>query len=113
MKFKGIKVAVITPVRKAGGKTTYIQLPEYAERSDEKVQYKQSAHIPAQVGRQFCIVAENDIVNDITVEFYVDGKIASNLICHPKPCHSTVTCEGVQPEAGTLRRFVFNKSTLT
>jgi hypothetical protein len=87
-------------------------LEEYASKqtiSDNTI----SSYIASQVGQQFFILVENEHDHDASVVFYVDGQMASVLLCYAKPKHNSVFCLGVQPEAGLLRRFVFSRATLT
>jgi hypothetical protein len=72
-----------------------------------------AAYVPSRVGERFSIAVENHSLNDATCIFYVDGQMASVLMCHAKPKYYMVNCQGVQPQPGILRRFVFSRATLT
>jgi len=72
-----------------------------------------SSFIPSRAGEQFFITVENNDLHDVSCIFYVDGQMASVLLCYAKPKHNLVICQGVQPQPGILRRFVFSKATLT
>jgi len=107
MKFKNFNVSVFPSVQ---GHLQYDALEEYAEKQDEKTC---SAYIPSKAGEQFAIFVENDGYTDCSVVVYVDGQMASVLLCYGKPNHNSVVCHGVQPRPGVLRRFIFTKAILS
>jgi hypothetical protein len=72
-----------------------------------------SSFIPSRAGERFSISVENNDLHDASCIFYVDGQMTSVLLCYAKPKHNVVFCQGVQPQPGILRRFVFSKATLT
>lgn len=113
MKYKGFVVTVHTSLLQAGTeiqKTT--ALTEYPPKEPLSNNVK-STYIASQAGQQFSIHVENESDSDASVLFYVDGQMASCLLCYAKPKYNSVICHGVQPEAGLLRKFVFRKATLT
>jgi hypothetical protein len=113
MKYKGFNVTVHTSLPQTGSE---IQKPtvltEYPPKEPLSNNIK-STYIASQAGQQFSIHVENGSDSDASVIFYVDGQMASCLLCHAKPKHNSVMCYGVQPEAGLLRKFVFRKAPLT
>ena len=106
MRFRDFKVTVH---RSAQGQ---LQSPlhEYPGKEYDNVT---SAYIASKAGEQFAIMVENEGELDASVVFYVDGQMASVLLCYGKTNHNTVICYGVQPQPGLLRRFVFTRAMLT
>ena len=111
MRLKEFNVTVNTPTLCAGGHRN-LPLPEYPAK-DAVHENKTSTYVESQLGKQFSISVENDSVHDASVIFYVDGQMASVLLCYAKPKFNIVNCLGVQPQAGLLQRFVFSKATLS
>jgi hypothetical protein len=112
MKYKGFNVTVHTSPQAGTGiqKTTVLtEYPPNEPLSNNTL----STYIASQAGQQFSIHVENESDSDASILFYVDGQMASCLLCHAKPKHNSVVCHGVQPEAGLLRKFVFRKVNLT
>jgi hypothetical protein len=107
MRFKDFNVSVHRCIR---GQLQSPALQEYPGRQDDSTC---SAYIASKAGEQFAITVENEGDKDASVVFYVDGQMASVLLCYARPKHNTVVCCGVQPQAGLLRRFVFSKATLS
>ena len=103
MKFKDFIVTVST------AQGTSLEYPPDPNVSANTV----STHIASRAGEQFSIVAQNDGIHDASCIFYVDGQLTSVLLCYARPKDNMVQCQGVQPAAGVLRRFVFSKATLT
>ena len=111
MRLKGFKVTVNTPTRCANGSNN-LPLQEYPAK-DAVQENTVSTYLESYVGTQFSISVENDSMHDASVVFFVDGQMASVLLCYAKPKYNVVTCLGVQPQAGLLQRFVFSKATLS
>jgi len=85
-----------------------VAVPEYYTKHQPNVV---ETYIASQEGREFSIIAENHSKMDASVIFYVDGQMANCLLCYKDG--KSVVCAGVQPQAGLLRKFVFQKATLT
>lgn len=85
-----------------------VALPEYYTMHKPNVI---EGYIASQEGCEFSIIAENYSKTDASIIFYVDGQMASCLLCYKDG--KSVICAGVQPQAGLLRKFVFRKATLT
>lgn len=111
MRFKGFKVTVNTPTVSAHGSTN-LPLPEYPTK-DSIHDNTISTYVESHVGKQFSISVENESLHDASVVFYVDGQMASVLLCYAKPKYNIVNCLGVQPQPGLLQRFVFSKANLS
>ena len=112
MRHKGFNVTVNTPTPCANGTYNNLPLPEYPAK-DHVNGGTISTYVESQVGKQFSIGVENESSHDASVVFYVDGQMASVLLCYAKPKHNVINCLGVQPQAGLLQRFVFSKAMLS
>jgi len=112
MKFKDFTVTVTASTQCPQGILKSVALEEYPSKQPFQGNTAFS-YIASQDGKRFSICVENDSANDASVVFYVDGQMASVLLCYAKPKYSLVTCYGVQPQAGLLRRFVFKRAALT
>jgi hypothetical protein len=88
-------------------------LQEYPSKEAPIQGNSASAYIASQPGLQFSIWVRNECGHDASVVFYVDGQMASVLLCYGRPQQNLIVCRGIQPEAGLLRRFVFQKANLT
>jgi len=111
MKHNGFTVTVDSPTACAQGYNN-LPLPEYPAK-DAVHDNVISTYVEARIGKQFSISVENESTHDASVVFYVDGQMASVLLCYAKPRHNRVSCLGVQPEPGLLQRFVFTKANLS
>lgn len=107
MRFKNFNVSVHRSVQ---GQLQAPALQEFPGRQQDKTC---SAYIASKAGEQFAIFVENGGDSDCSIVIYVDGQMASVLLCFAKPKHNSVICHGVQPCPGVLRRFVFSKATLS
>ena len=107
MRFRGFNVSVHRTVQ------AQLQSPALQEYPGKQHDNTCSAYIASKAGEQFAITVENESDKDASIVFYVDGQMASVLLCYTRPKHNMVVCCGVQPQAGLLRRFVFSKATLT
>jgi hypothetical protein len=112
MKYKGFNVTVNTPALCPGAYYKDMPLTEYPSKYPIE-NNTMTTYIPSNVGKMFSIAVENETQNDTSVVFFVDGQMASVLLCYAKPKHNIVNCQGVQPQAGLLRRFVFSRATLS
>ena len=113
MKYKEFNVTVHTSLPQTGtGIQNTTPLPEYPPKEPLSNNIM-STYIASQAGQQFSVHVENESDSDASVLFYVDGQMASCLLCYAKPKYNSVICQGVQPQAGLLRKFVFRKATLT
>ena len=113
MKYKDFNVTVHTSLpRTETGIQNTTPLTEYRPKEPLSNNII-SRYIASQPGQQFSIHVENESDSDASVLFYVDGQMASCLLCYAKPKYNSVICHGVQPRAGLLRKFVFRKVTLT
>jgi hypothetical protein len=111
MKHRGFNATVNTPTSCANGYNN-LPLAEYPAK-DAVHENAITTYVEAHIGKQFSISVENESTHDASVVFYVDGQMASVLLCYAKPKHNVVNCLGVQPEAGLLQRFVFSKANLS
>lgn len=111
MKSKGIGVTVLCTSE--GGHRPVIVCPEYAAKQLDPTNAVVERYIPAKAGSEFSIVVTNESFNDVSVVFYVDGQMANCLLCYAPPRVNSVTCFGVEPQPGRLRKFVFRKAVLT
>jgi len=118
MQLRGIKVTVSSAVSQVGQAGTYngqAPCPEYAAKQIDPEEQGRivERYIPAREGREFSIVVVNESANDVSCVFYVDGQMANCLLCYALPKVNSVTCYGVEPQPGRLRKFVFRKAVLT
>lgn len=112
MRYKDFTVTVNSASRSPQGLLKTVALQEYPAKGPYQGNTAYT-FIASQACQQFSITVQNDNPKDASVVFYVDGQMASVLLCYAKPkCH-IVTCHGVQPQPGVLRRFVFKRATLT
>jgi hypothetical protein len=111
--FKSFKVNVLVPFRAPEGYLKNLSLVEYGAKSlcTESDSYQCTRYIAAVNDSQFSIIVENGAPQDASVLFFVDGQMACCLLCYAKPKYNVVTCQGVQPKAGVLQRFIFKKTT--
>lgn len=112
MKYKEFEVTVRTPALCAGGYYKDMPLIEFPPKYPVE-NNTISTYIPSSVGKLFSITVENESTHDASVVFYVDGQMTSVLLCYAKPKYNVVNCQGVQPQAGLLRRFVFSPVSLS
>ena len=118
MRSKGIQVTVsstLSLVGQAGIYNTQAPCPEYAAKQVDPEEHGMivERYIPAREGREFSIVVVNESANDVSCVFYVDGQMVNCLLCYAPPKFNSVTCYGVEPQPGRLRKFVFRKAVLT
>jgi hypothetical protein len=111
MKSKGIGVTVLCTSE--GNYRPPTVCPEYAAKQLDPTNAVVERYIPAKAGCEFSIVVTNESFNDVSVVFYVDGQMANCLLCYAPPSMNSVTCFGVEPQPGRLRKFVFRKAVLT
>jgi hypothetical protein len=111
MKSKGIGVTVLCTPEAAHRPAA--ACPEYAAKQLDPTDAVVERYIPAKAGSEFSIVVTNESLNDVSVVFYVDGQMANCLLCYAPPSVNSVTCFGVEPQPGRLRKFVFRKAVLT
>ena len=112
MKYKEFTVTVKASSQCAQGILKTTPLQEYPPKQPTNGNTI-STYIASIPGQQFSITVDNHNSHDASVVFYVDGQMASVLLAYAKPRHNSVTCYGVQPKAGLLRRFVFQRATFT
>jgi len=110
--FKNFKVNVHVPFKGPGGWSRNLPLAEYQTKltSADPNSKQCTRYIAAIEGSQFAITVENGAPQDASVLFFVDGQMASCLLCYAKPKCNIVTCQGVQPKPGVLQRFLFSKA---
>jgi hypothetical protein len=111
MKSKGIGVTVL--YTSEGDYRPAAVCPEYAAKQLDPSDAVVERYIPAKAGSEFSIVVTNESFTDISVVFYVDGQMANCLLCYAPPSVNSVTCFGLEPQPGRLRKFVFRKAVLT
>ena|ERR1700734_3605977 len=112
MKYKEFQVTVRTPALCTGGYYKDMPLTEFPPKYPVENNII-STYIPSSAGKLFSVAVENESTHDASIVFYVDGQMASVLLCYAKPKYNIVNCQGVQPQAGLLRRFVFSRVSLS
>jgi hypothetical protein len=113
MKYKGFNVTVNTFIPQNGsGVAKSEALIEYHPKHPLQ-NNTMSTYIASRAGQQFSIKVENETEDSASVVFFVDGQMASCLLCYARPLNNEVVCYGVQPQEGILRKFMFKKATLT
>ena len=112
MKYKEFRVDVIAPHKTPAGWCPNRSLTEYTTKSQHEGygSNERATYIAAQPGVPFSITVANESPHDASIVFYVDGQMASCLLCYARPKCNVVNCQGVQPQRGYLRRFVFSKA---